>query len=118
MSAVQIFWKNCGQRRNTSSFILFKTKNIFVPFPRNKPWFLCFYGKSHLKTLLKKEKLLITSNLSLSQSVFCHTGELFAIFIKFKIVVCKLSVWKSLKFVIRKRLKRKQNISSRRDPGT
>ena len=43
-----------------------------------------------LKTTWEKEKLLVTSNFSCSHSVFYPFGELSAIFIKFKIVVCKL----------------------------
>ena len=43
-----------------------------------------------LKTLWKKEKLLLTSNFSFSHSVFYSFGELSAIFIKLEIVVCKL----------------------------
>ena len=38
----------------------------------------------------EKEKLLVTSNFSFSHSVFYSFGEISAIFIKFKIVVCKL----------------------------
>ena len=38
----------------------------------------------------EKEKLLITSNFSFSHSVFYLFGKLSAIFIRFKIVVCKL----------------------------
>ena len=37
-----------------------------------------------------KEKLLVTSNFSFTHSVFYPFRELSAIFIKFKIVVCKL----------------------------
>ena len=36
----------------------------------------------------EKEKLLVTSNFSFSHSVFYLFGELSAIFIKLKIVVC------------------------------
>ena len=36
------------------------------------------------------EKLLITSNFSFSHSVLYPFGELFAIFIKIRIVVCKV----------------------------
>ena len=46
-------------------------------------------GVQVLKTLWEKEKLLITSNFSFSNSVFYQFGELF-IFIKIKIVVCKV----------------------------
>ena len=38
----------------------------------------------------EKEKLLETSNFSFSHSVFYSLGLLFAIFVKFEIVVCKL----------------------------
>ena len=59
------------------------------PFP-NKPWFLCVCSASLFKTLWEKEKLLVTSNFSFSQSVFNPFEELSSIFIKFEIVVCKL----------------------------
>ena len=61
----------------------------FNPFP-NKPWFLCVCSTSLLKTLREKEKLLITSNFFFSHSVFYLFGKLSSIFIKYKIVVCKL----------------------------
>ena len=64
-------------------------KYIINPFP-NKPWFLCVCSTSLLRTLWEKEKLLVTSNFSFSHSVFNPFGELSAIFIKFKIVVCKV----------------------------
>ena len=64
-------------------------KPCINPFP-NKPWFLRVCRTSLLKTQLEKEKLLITSNFSFSHSVFYPFGELSNIFIKFKIVVCKL----------------------------
>ena len=47
-------------------------------------------GKQDLKTLWEKEKLIVMSNFSLSNSVFYLFGQLSAIFVKFKIVVCKL----------------------------
>ena len=59
------------------------------PFP-NKPWFLCVCSTSLLKTLWEKEKLLVTSNFSFFHNVFYPFEELSAIFMKFKIVVCKL----------------------------
>ena len=57
-------------------------------------WFLRVCRTSHLKTVLEKEKLLITSNFSFSHSVFYPIWELSVIFIKLQIVVCKLSIWK------------------------
>ena len=58
------------------------------PFP-NKPWFLCVFHTSLLKTLWEKKKLLVTSNFSFPPSVFYPFWELYIIFVKFKIVVCK-----------------------------
>ena len=51
----------------------------FNPFP-NKPWFLCVCCTSVLKTLGEKEKLLITSNLSFSPSVFYMFREVYSQF--------------------------------------
>ena len=62
---------------------------LFNPFP-NKPRFLRVCSASLLKTLWEKDKLLIMSNFSFSYSVFYPFEELSAIFIKFKIVICKL----------------------------
>ena len=59
------------------------------PFP-NKPLFLRVCSTSLLKTLWEKEKMLVTSNFSFSNSVFYPFRELSTIFIKFKIVICKL----------------------------
>ena len=62
------------------------------PFP-NKHWFLRVWNTNLLKTRREKEKLLVTSNFSFFYpSVFFLFGELSAIFIKFKIVVCKLFI--------------------------
>ena len=63
--------------------------SVFNPLP-NKPRFLRDCSTSLLKTLQEKEKLLVASNFSFSHSVFYPSGELAAILIKFKIVVCKL----------------------------
>ena len=57
-------------------------------FP-NKPWFLRICRTSLLKTLWEKEKLLATSNFSFSNSVFYTFGELYTIFIKFKLSSAK-----------------------------
>ena len=63
----------------------------FIPF-RSIHVFSSIYRASFLKTLWEKEKLLVTSNFSFSYSVFYAFGQLSAIFIKFKIVACKVSV--------------------------
>ena len=72
----------------------------------NKPLFLRVCSTCLLKTLLEKEKLLLTNNFCFSHSVFYPFGKLSANFIKFENVVCKLfSVWKSLKLVVWERVK-------------
>ena len=78
-------------------------------FPyKSKPKDRIFY--LHYKSFentVGKEKLLVTSNFSFSQSVFYTFGELSAFF--YQILNCRLqtlSVWKSLKFVIWERVKR------------
>ena len=82
----------------------------------NKPWFSCVCLTSLLKTLWKKEKLLIMSNFCISHCVFYPSRELSAIFIKPEIVVCKLFQlnYRSLKFVAWKRVNsftKQQNFS-------
>ena len=67
---------------------VFRLREAFNPFPI-KP-FLRVCRTSLLKTLWEKEKLLVTSNISFSRSVFYPFVELFVIFIKFEIVVFKL----------------------------
>ena len=64
-------------------------QKMINPFP-NKPWFLRVYSMSLLKTLWEKEKLLVMSNFSFSNSVLYHFGKYSATFIKFKIVVRRL----------------------------
>ena len=61
----------------------------FNPFPKKAP-VLCVCNTSLLKTLWEKKKLLVTSNFSISHSVFYVFGELYVIFVKLEIVVCKL----------------------------
>ena len=71
----------------TSNFFLIKdsqnnlavSDNFFLDlsvnsFP-NKPWFLCVCCISLLKTLWKKEKLLVTSNFSFSPQCFLPIGK-------------------------------------------
>ena len=55
------------------------------PFPK-KPWFKCVCNARLLKTPWEKEKLLVTSNFSFSNSVFYLFGKLSSISIKFEIV--------------------------------
>ena len=63
--------------------------NIILTLSQTNPGFYVS-GKSLLKTLWEKEKLLVTSNFSFSHSVFYPFGKLSSIFINFKIVVCKV----------------------------
>ena len=68
-------------------------KHSFVTYSNsfpNKPWFLRVCSTSYLKTLWENEKLLVMSNFSFSHSVFYPFEELSTIFIKLKIVVCRL----------------------------
>ena len=73
-------------------------KSAFNPFP-NKPWFLRVCCTNLLKTLWEKEKLLVTSNFSFSHSVFYLLGELAAIFIKSKIVICQRFEYGRVKYL-------------------
>ena len=83
--------ENVMPRYHPEHFVKGTVKYMVNPFP-NKPLFLCVNcSTSLLKTVLKNEKLLLTSNFSFSHSVFYLFGEL---------LLCTLSVWKSQKFVI------------------
>ena len=62
---------------------------LFNPF-QNKPLFLRVCSQSLLKTLQYKEKLLLTSNFSFPTVFTSLFGEISVIFIKSKIVICKL----------------------------
>ena len=65
-----------------------------------------------LKTMWEKEKLLMTSNFSFSHTVFYPFDKLSTIFIKLKIVVCKLFQFgRVLKTVVWERVK-SQSLSS------
>ena len=57
--------------KNMVSFAasVYQDQTALNPFP-NKPWFLHVCSTSLLKTLQEKEKLLVTSNFSISHSVF------------------------------------------------
>ena len=70
----------------------------------NKPWFLCVFKS--LENTVGKEKFLVTSNFFYSHNVFYLFGELSAIFINLKKSHLKtFAIWKSLKFVVWKRVK-------------
>ena len=77
----------CWALKLSLGFVI--TNSEFKPF-RSKPWFIRVCSTSLQKTLREKEKLLVTRNFSFSHSVFYPFWELFTIFIRLKIVVCKL----------------------------
>ena len=85
--------------------ILEYTTAVIYPFPKQALVFLPVCSTSRLKTLYKKEKLLMTSNFSFSHSVFCPFRKVSAMLIKFEIVVCKLFQFGSQKFVVWERVK-------------
>ena len=89
---------------STTIFILNDNRLNLSQTIANKPWFLRVCSTSLLKTLWEEENLLVTSNFSFSRSVFHLFEEPSAIFNKNEIVVCKLSIWTSLKFVVWKEL--------------
>ena len=60
----------------------------YNPFP-NKPWFVSVCSISLLKILREKKEFFIGSNFSFSHNVFYPFRELSAIFIQFKLIVCK-----------------------------
>ena len=74
----------CGKAASGLERIFFGV--LVNPFPK-KPCFLRIYRTSLLKTLREKEQLLVTSYFSISHGVFYLFVELFAIFIRFEIVV-------------------------------
>ena len=75
------------------------------PFP-NKPWFLRVCHTSLLKTLWEEEKLLVMSNFSFSHSVFYLLKKNFVPYFHLfgNCFLQTLLVWKSLKFVVWKRV--------------
>ena len=78
VSLVPYILKLSKTKNQYSKSDMFVTQVCLNPFP-NKPWFLHVCSTSLLKTLWKKEKLLLTSNLSYSHSVFYPFGRLSAI---------------------------------------
>ena len=83
-----------------------KTQHCVLTFSQNKSWFLRVCGKSLLKTLWEKEKLLVTGTFFLFPLCFqpcyitaCHFPQIEYCCLR------TLSVWKSLKFVVWERVK-------------
>ena len=110
----QPFWTTFSHFRQIQNchlqiFSVWKCLKFFVfervnPFP-NKPWFLRVCNASLLKTLRKKEKLLVTSNLSFSYSVFDLFRELSAILHQnWNSHLQALWLWEGLKFVVLERV--------------
>ena len=98
-SAFSALISSSNLRQNGTKWTYFFFFNTFT----NKPCFLRVCITILLKTLWKKEKLLVTSNFSFSHSVFYPFEELSSIFLS----DCRLqtlSVWKSLKFVVWERV--------------
>ena len=102
--SLKCFQKTCTADRKKHGLVWERIN----PFP-NKPRFSRACSTNLLKILWEKEKLVTVSNFSFSHSVFYLSGELSAVFIVFKIVVCKLfpfgrvrnsSFWKGLTVVI------------------
>ena len=79
-----------GRGENAGNQLLFSHNVKFINSFQNKPLFLRVCSINLLETMWEKEKLLVTSNFSFSHSVFYPLGKLSAIFVKVKIVVCKL----------------------------
>ena len=61
------------KKKPTLSSVNNENQHFINPFP-NKPWFLPVCSTHLLKTPWEKDKLLITSNLSFSHSVFYPFG--------------------------------------------
>ena len=110
MPAVQIFWNTVGRGEIVSQQALFSfSYSVFYPsvefsaifikpklvvcklfnFFSNKPW-VYVSAVQVFENTVRKKKLLILNNVSFSYIVFYPSIELSAIFIKSKIVVCKL----------------------------
>ena len=69
-------------------------KSVLNRFP-NKPWFLCVYRASLLKTLGKGE-IARNEQFLLFPQCFLPFGELSTIFIRLEIAVCKLFHFRSV----------------------
>ena len=84
---------------------------VCSPLPKEDLVFTCLQFTGLLKTLWEKEKLLVTSNLSFSHSVFYPFGELSSFSSNLKLSSAHtLSVWKHLTFVVLERVKELQAI--------
>ena len=85
---------------------LFIARFLLINPWSNKPLFLCVCITSLLKKLQEKEKLLIISNFSISQTAFYPFRGLSTIFFILKQNCClqTLWVWKSLNFTVWERV--------------
>ena len=99
--AEQVFWKQCGEKKKLLVTSNFSISNSFLllwgTFCHLHQFQNCclqtyIYRICHELTVEIKfyQTSLVKSNFFFSHSVFYHLGELFAIFISFKIVACKL----------------------------
>ena len=89
-SVKQLLWAFWAEPRGLW-FVRISRKLSSLTLSQTSPCFLCVCSTGLLKTLWEKEKLFVMSNFSFFQSVFYSFGDLSAIFIKFEIVVCKVS---------------------------
>ena len=78
--------------------MIFHHRNIST-LSQTSPCFFRVCGANLLKTLWEKEKLLVTSNFSFSYGVIYSFEYISGIYVNIKIVICKLSIWKSPEFV-------------------
>ena len=77
---------------------------VFKPFPKQALVFTCLQYRSFENTVGKGEIARNKQFLLFQQYLFYLLGELCSIFIKYKTCLQTLSVWKSLKFVVSKKV--------------
>ena len=82
--------ENKSQLHKTAMTTYKHEKDLYFTLFQTSPGFYVSAVLIFLKTLWKKEKLLVTSNFSFSRSVFYLFRNFSAIIVKRKIVVCKV----------------------------
>ena len=70
-----------------------------LPFPKQTLYLTCLQDK-YFENTVRKGEIALMSNFSFSHSVLYPFSEFCAIFVKFKIVVCKTPSVKSINFVV------------------